>query len=217
MTVAVKLESLSTDTDTSLPLPPPSDAVIDQLQALVGSSTLNSDPSTIQVRAAALFARLKALNRAANAAVRAHKQATADSRTEMDHTHLGLQNFLYEKRHLEREIEKCRQFASIYQDITLHSIEEFLELAPEDTRTEEVIQNEHQLMLNRLSFELAERQRLDQKKKELTQQKEELLKQSKAKTATLDNVRGQVDHLMKTASDIQKKVDDMVKTIPETS
>jgi hypothetical protein len=31
----------------------------------------------------------------------------------MDQTHLRLQNLLYEKRHLEREIEKCRQFAYV--------------------------------------------------------------------------------------------------------
>jgi THO complex subunit 5 len=71
-------------------------------------------------------------------------------------------------------------------------------------------------MLNRLSFELAERQRsaislitcfflilsppvnsLDLKKKNLTQQKEELLKETKAKAATLDSVKIQIDTLMK--------------------
>lgn len=34
-------------------------------------------------------------------------------------------------------------------------------LAPEEARTEVVLTDEHQLMLNRLSFELAERQRYD--------------------------------------------------------
>ena len=48
---------------------------------------------------------------------------------------------------------------SIYQDIPLYSPEEFLSLAPQEARTDDVLQNEHQLMLNRLSFELAERQR----------------------------------------------------------
>jgi THO complex subunit 5 len=38
---------------------------------------------------------------------------------------------------------------------------------------------------------------LDLKKKDLTQQKEELLKQSKAKAATLDSVKVQIDTLMK--------------------
>jgi THO complex subunit 5 len=50
--------------------------------------------------------------------------------------------------------------SSIYQDVPLYSLEEFEALAPLDSRTEDVLANEHQLMLNRLSFELAERQRL---------------------------------------------------------
>lgn len=50
-------------------------------------------------------------------------------------------------------------FSSVYQDIPLYSIEEFKRLAPEPARTDEVLEDEHQLMLNRLSFELAERQR----------------------------------------------------------
>jgi THO complex subunit 5 len=49
--------------------------------------------------------------------------------------------------------------SSIYQDVPLYTIEEFQRLAPEEARTEEVLSDEHQLMLNRLSFELAERQR----------------------------------------------------------
>jgi hypothetical protein len=49
--------------------------------------------------------------------------------------------------------------SSIYQDIPLYSEENFMDKAPEDLRTEEVLTNEHSLMLNRLNFELAERQR----------------------------------------------------------
>jgi THO complex subunit 5 len=65
----------------------------------------------MHIRAGALIAQLKAINRETNAASRSRKQVTAEARHEMDQAHLGLQNFLYEKRHLEREIEKCRQFA----------------------------------------------------------------------------------------------------------
>lgn len=93
--------------------PPVPDPVVDSLRALVDPSLLPPDPAAAHIRAGALFARLKALNRAANGATRAQKQATADARQQMDHTYLGLQNLLYEKRHLEREIEKCRQFACV--------------------------------------------------------------------------------------------------------
>jgi THO complex subunit 5 len=91
--------------------PPAADEVIEKLRDLVSPNYKDSDTAAMHIRATALVARLKALNRAANAATRARKQATAEARQEMDQTHLGLQNLLYEKRHLEREIEKCRQFA----------------------------------------------------------------------------------------------------------
>ncbi|TFK91833.1 hypothetical protein K466DRAFT_573451 [Polyporus arcularius HHB13444] len=198
-------------------LPPSPDSELDALRDLVSSLYLNHNPALVQIRAGALFARLKALNRAANHATRVHKQATADARHEMDQTYLGLQNLLYEKRHLEREIDKCRQFASVYQDIPVHSLEEFMLLAPEEARTEEVLTDEHQLMLNRLSFELSERQRLDLRRKELVKEKEALLKESKAKLATMESVKSHIDTLMKTATEVQKKVHDLVDPIPTAS
>jgi THO complex subunit 5 len=93
---------------------PPADTVIDGLRQLATDTfPIDDDPATIHIRAGVLFSRLKALNRDANAAARAHKQITADARHDMDQTHLRLQNLLYEKRHLEREIDKCRQFAYV--------------------------------------------------------------------------------------------------------
>ncbi|KAG2141717.1 Fms-interacting protein-domain-containing protein [Suillus bovinus] len=193
------------------------DQAIKHFQELVSSDLTAVDPTSIQIRASALVARLKALNRNANAATRASKQATTEARHDMDQTHLGLQNLLYEKRHLEREIDKCRQFASIYQDVPLYSLSEFRALAPPEARSDDVLQNVHQLMLNRLSFELVERQRLDQKRKELTAQKEELLKHSKLKLATVESVKTQIESLMKAAADIQKRVDELVPALPPST
>ncbi|KAJ3722937.1 Fms-interacting protein-domain-containing protein [Lentinula raphanica] len=195
------------------------DQIIEDLRDLSGPAYADSDAQSLLIRSSALVSCLKSLNRAANTATRTKKDETTAARQEMDQSHLGLQNLLYEKRHLEREIEKCRQFASVYQDIPLYTLEEFQELAPEEARTTEVLEDEHQLMLNRLSFELAERQRLDLKRRELLQAKEELLKQSKANTNTLEGVKGHIDTLVKTAAEIQKKVDELVQPLPisETS
>lgn len=86
--------------------------LIPELTALVDVANSNIDNERDAALAAGpLLARLKAANRAANEATRAAKQRTQDARLAMDHTHLGLQNLLYEKRYLESEIEKCRQFA----------------------------------------------------------------------------------------------------------
>ncbi|KAF9534311.1 Fms-interacting protein-domain-containing protein [Crepidotus variabilis] len=187
--------------------------IINKLRELASESNTNYDSATMHIRAMALVGRLKAVHRTANAATRARKEETTAARQEMDQSHLNLQNLLYQKRHLEREIEKCRQFNTIYQEVPLYSIDEFKRLAPTDAHSQSVLADEHQLMLNRLSFELVERQRLDQKRKELIQQKEDLLKESKAKVSTLDNVKSQIELLVKTASEIQKKVDDLVLPI----
>ncbi|KAJ7638828.1 Fms-interacting protein-domain-containing protein [Roridomyces roridus] len=185
--------------------------VIDALRSLVDPEYCeNHDAAALHARASALTGRLKSLARTANTATRATRKDTTDARHDMDQSHLGLQNLLYEKRHLEREIEKCRQFASVYQDIPLYSFEEFKLLAPPEACTDDVLADEHQLLLNRLSFEFVERQRLDMRKKELIQQKEELLKESKAKLATMDSVKVQIDTLVKVACDVQKAVDELV-------
>jgi THO complex subunit 5 len=95
---------LRSNSSMDIEQPPPADTVLDDLRALATNGT-ESSPSTT------LFVQLKGLNRAANTAARAHKAAAASARSEMDKTQFDLQNLLYEKRHLEREIEKCRQFA----------------------------------------------------------------------------------------------------------
>jgi hypothetical protein len=58
----------------------------------------------------AILARLRRFNRDAHARVNEQRQSTMDARNAIDQTHLGLQNLLYERRHLEREIQKCREF-----------------------------------------------------------------------------------------------------------
>ena len=93
--------------------PPSPDDVLEKLRELVSTAYLQQDTAAMHIRAMALIGRLKSLYRAANTATRVSKEATAGARQEMDQSHLNLQNLLYEKRHLEREIEKCRQFACV--------------------------------------------------------------------------------------------------------
>ena len=97
----------------------------------------------------------------------------------------------------------------------MYSIEQFIELSPSEAHSQDVLSDEHQLMLNRLGFELVERQRLnefssatiglthvhfsrlDRRVKELTQEKEDLLKTSKSQAATTENVKMQIETLLK--------------------
>ena len=87
------------------------DQLIVALNELAESPTATS--TQLQLESGAVFAALKALNRAANLTVRSQKSQIANARLAMDQTHLKLQNLLYERRHLEREIEKCNQFAFV--------------------------------------------------------------------------------------------------------
>lgn len=90
------------------------DQLLPELTALIAVADGNlTNEQDLVLAAGPLLARLKAANRAANDATRAAKQRTQDARLAMDHTHLGLQNLLYEKRYIESEIDKCRQFACV--------------------------------------------------------------------------------------------------------
>ncbi|KAH7105657.1 THO complex, subunit 5 [Auriculariales sp. MPI-PUGE-AT-0066] len=159
-----------------------------------------SDQNAARFAAGHLLARLKAANRAANDASRNARARSADARLAMDNTHLGRQNLLYQRRHVESEIEKCRQFASIYEDIPLHTREEFERFAPENASH---AVDDHQLMLSRLGFELSERQRLDARRRELTARRDALLKSVKHQQEKLDAVSLQFDALAKQAIELQ--------------
>ncbi|KAF7332224.1 THO complex subunit 5 [Mycena kentingensis (nom. inval.)] len=178
------------------------DAVIDQLSDLpIG------DPDVTSIKSTVLLARLKGLNRDANAATRAAKNETAAVRQDLEKEHLGFQNSQYEKRHLEREIEKCRQFSTIYQDVATHSMEEFLRLAPPEARGDEVLADEHQLLLNRLSFEFVERQRLDLRMKQLIAEKDAMLKTTKQYAVIKESIAASVDTVHKAGIEAKKALD----------
>lgn len=89
------------------------DDVLNAFRLLAAGANGDEDPTLLRIRAMALTSRLKMLNRSASGATRLCRDATAAARLDMDQSHLGLQNLQYEKRHLEREIEKCRQFAYV--------------------------------------------------------------------------------------------------------
>jgi THO complex subunit 5 len=98
---------------TSTSIPPDPTELLEKFRELTSSAYQQHDAAAVHIRAMALIGRLKSVHRASNTATRARKEETAAARQEMDQSHLNLQNLLYEKRHLEREIEKCRQFASV--------------------------------------------------------------------------------------------------------
>ena len=109
MPVSVQLERMTDTTHVNFPALTSHERYIQRIRELASTGT--PDPDVLLTEGGALFAQLKAINRATNVATRDHKQRTAEARQAMDHTNLGLQNLMYERRHFEKEIEKCRQFA----------------------------------------------------------------------------------------------------------
>ena len=47
----------------------------------------------------------------------------------------------------------------MHQDVPLYSVDLFTILAPDESKTKEILNDPHQLIISRLNFELFERQR----------------------------------------------------------
>lgn len=61
----------------------------------------------------ASLAQLKAINRSTSLEARRGRQVAADAKQRMDAAQLGLQNLLYERQYLEREIRKCEEYQCV--------------------------------------------------------------------------------------------------------
>ncbi|KAG8863737.1 hypothetical protein FRB96_007574 [Tulasnella sp. 330] len=186
--------------------------ILDTLRDL--SADPSSSTSTGNAPSAALFARLKAVNRSSNATTSSRREITAEARTKINETNLGLQNLMYERRYLEKEIEKCRSFAFIYQDVPLHSLEEFQALAPDNLQGPEIAADEHQLMLNRLAFELSERERLEAKRRALAEERDSILTETKNFQAEVDKLSDPFEEIEKLTRELQQKIHRLVPPPP---
>lgn len=170
---------------------------------------LESDQRLISI-ATPLFANLKSINRQSSSIVAHYKSQTQKVRNEVDQIHLDLQNLIYERRHLEKEIKKCQEFESEYQNISIHSLEEYFERNPEDKKEGPDQIDPHELMIKRLKFELSERKRFEAEKKELLQKKLKLSKENDEKKSKLDELEKQLDRFVVTAKEIQSKMANQV-------
>jgi len=91
-----------------LPTLPDTAQILYELALIVGPNANDSEPDILD-----LFVRSKHLMRQVNNVVKAHKDSTIHARAELDAVLLVLQNLLYEKRHVEREITRCREFGYV--------------------------------------------------------------------------------------------------------
>ncbi|GAA6004694.1 uncharacterized protein JCM10292_002481 [Rhodotorula paludigena] len=200
----------------------PADQLVALLRSLASSlvqARLDSpdsfDPQPYLAQSGPLFAALHGLNRVGQLHAKECRTLTQEARLDMDAAHLRLQNLLFERNHIEREIRSAEEYSSEYQNLPLHSVDELRDLAaaaeppaglqvplPEGTSE----QSAHELMLARLAFELVERKRFEEERKELGLVKAKLVKENEVKKARLEDLEKQLTDFVEKAKGIQAKM-----------
>lgn len=122
---------------------------------------------------------LKQRNRELYEELESARTRTAGAKAVLETTLLQLENLEYEKAHYQKEIRTCREFTSEYSDAQIGLVDEteFVRRAPAELRvssSDDPAVAAHQRMVNRLHFELAERQALARSLAELKQRKKAL-------------------------------------------
>ncbi|SPO26449.1 uncharacterized protein UTRI_04038 [Ustilago trichophora] len=169
------------------------------------------------------FSTLKRVNRRIYNDLQSQKTLVAEERAKVDSARLALQNLKYEESMLELEVKMCQEFQSIYQDIQLHSLQEFHQLRTQSSSStisaqtgenesmmgedakEEDLEDDHKLMLARLRFELKERKRLEAEKQRLQQDKMEVTKENREKKVKLEQAERLLKELLAGAQALQAK------------
>lgn len=139
---------------------------------------------------------LRRVNRAVTVQLDKCVDETLSANLRLDHFNLQLKNLEYEKNHLRKDIQRCKDFKFSIDELDMIPNEDFL-------RANEQATDEHQHMLNRLSFEKAERVRLCAKFEELNNAKVASTNSNKTNMEALDSLHVELDNLLKAASPIQ--------------
>ncbi|KAJ1344183.1 hypothetical protein BSLG_001323 [Batrachochytrium salamandrivorans] len=153
-----------------------------------------------------LFLELQQLNRISVSYSKLQRSKSDQVKQAMDQTHLTLQNLNYERMHFTREIAKCEAFETTYQDIVLHSDEQFVRLAPAELASAAILADSHALMLSRLRFELSERKNMGKVLETHIARKLQIEAENKILSDDLDQTDVEIDALLKSTLPLQKKL-----------
>ncbi|KAA0724697.1 THO complex subunit 5 -like protein [Triplophysa tibetana] len=151
------------------------------------------------------FITLKKLNRLAHMRLKKGRDQTHETKQRVDVLHLQLQNLLYEVMHLQKEIGKCLEFKSQHEEIELVSEEEFFKEAPEAISRPHVTRDDnHQLTLARLDWELEQRKRLAEQYKTSLASKEKIYKAIEQKKEYLGSLQPGLQNIMQASVPVQE-------------
>ncbi|KAK9896454.1 hypothetical protein P389DRAFT_153169 [Cystobasidium minutum MCA 4210] len=139
------------------------------------------------------------------------REEVARKRSNMDAAYLAQQNRNYEIGYLYREIEKCNDYDSIYQDLPLEDEEEWLRQVQEaeETSEESIPSDPHDRMVARLKHEVAQRQRAQAELKALLASKTKVIKETEIRKSSLEQLEKQLDEFIASAKAIQDKFSKM--------
>ncbi|KAJ3284891.1 THO complex subunit 5 [Borealophlyctis nickersoniae] len=177
-------------------------AVCDEARRLAGELVQARSEGNLVKNASLLFLELEQLNRKASMYTRDVKQVTTEAKQAMDRLHLSLQNHNYERLHLQKEIMKCEDIDTIYQDVELVFEEVFRAQAPPELTAAE---DPHQIMLNRLKFEMEERKRMQQEEKDLIALRDSLKKEKLEKLQNLEVMEKELESVIQASLPSQKR------------
>ncbi|KAF9581769.1 hypothetical protein BGW38_001100 [Lunasporangiospora selenospora] len=163
------------------------------------------------LKGSSLLSLLKNLNRQIHQNERNLRNDLTEQKLSVGNTDLGYQNIKYQRKYLLNEIARCRDMETFYQDVPLVSLEEFREAAPQTLVASST--DDHQLMLNRLQFELEERKRFDAEKRRLLTVKAQLTKSNKTRKAQLGKIEKQLDAYINSSQSLQNLFEEPMEPI----
>ncbi|XP_043709413.1 THO complex subunit 5B-like [Telopea speciosissima] len=153
------------------------------------------------------FVNLRQINRSILLEEDRVKAETERAKPPVDFTTLQLHNLLYEKNHYLKAIKACKDFKSKHPDIELVPEEEFFSSGPEDIKGT-VMSNDssHNLMLQRLNFELFQRKELCKLHEKLEQHKKNLLETIANRKKFLSSLPSHLKSLKKASLPVQHQL-----------
>ena len=179
-------------------------AVAKDVKARLSSSN-DADLNELAVEAAMLFSELKGVNRKLYSSVESERTRVAKAKSETETRHLALQNLLYEKANLLREIKACREFATVETDkIELMDERAFEKTAPPELAAASTKSDPHKRLLNRLSHEHIVRKDLVEKVRALKEKREDVEKSNIEKKDFLVGLPDRLEEIEQATRPLQK-------------
>ncbi|KAI8351542.1 Fms-interacting protein-domain-containing protein [Blakeslea trispora] len=167
--------------------------------------TLEEDYEVASERFSACFDTIKDLHTMGYHILKQSKEATTEAKERMNEKQVGLQGVMYEKRHILEDIVQCRQFRSVYQDVELIPLEEFKSKA--DPTFLQDLDDPHQLMINRLKYELVVRKALKEQQEALQLKRAELIKENRKAQKKVDQFDKLLDDFVQSAVPLEEALE----------